>query len=309
MSSDNESFEDRLRRIRDARSETGVPATAGRTRLPHYEPEPDSKAKWLLAYALFGLVCAGAVAVAAAKIGFGPLSALKGVSSEAVAVDATPGLLDQLSSLIFQSSGEGTAGPFAFLPTAPEGWIRVTPEDAVLPTAMDAILARWPHGSVPLAQNAGYDRLVQYLDLREMPDAQQDVLAKTGITGFYLNGEGGFLTLQIKLEPDRKPLGEQNNPSSWIDGLVAIEQKAIQPGEILERLTLGGIEVTNQTKAAGKSLIMRPIGSDLQTINGLKIAVPLTSRAVLRVEGLAAPVFAQGLITSIDRDALAALQD
>lgn len=251
-------------------------------------------------YLVIGLLAAGAVALVAAKLSQG---------QAADVAPAAPGFIDRLANMVFTSGADTSRNLIDFLPPAPDGWVRVMPEDAALPNAMDAIKARWPQGPVPLEQHPGYKSLAWYLDPKATPDIEQNILSKSGISAIYLNGEGAFLNVRLQLQPESTPLGGQNDPASWIEGLAAIEEKTLGSGEILERLTLGGIEVTNQTRPNGKSLIMRPIGSDIYASNGINLAVPLTSRAVLRLEGLAAPVLAQTLITSIDRDALSARRE
>ena len=312
MSSEKDTFEDRLRRIRDSRAEISPPIGAGRGRMPPDEPGSSSMTKWVIGYLVFGLVCAGGVTLVAANISEGPRAMWRDVQPDlqgANVAPAGPGLIDRLASMVFPTDSDLSRNPIGFLPPAPDGWVRVTPDDAALPNAMDAIKARWPQGPVPLEQNSGFKSLAWYLDLHATSGFEQDALAKTGTSAIYLSGEGAFLNLRLEFVPERKPLGERNDPASWIEGLAAIEEKALESGEILERLTLGGIEVTNQTKPNGKSLIMRPIGSDIYASNGIKLAVPLTNRAILRMEGLAAPVLAQTLITSVDRDALSARHD
>ena len=286
--------------------------------MPNFAPKSNPTNHWLLALVLVGLVGAGAIALGvmavAAKIAEGPLAMAREVQANLQGKDvapAEPGVIERLAGFIFSTSPEGGRNPINFLPPAPDGWVRVTAEDAALPDALNAIKARWPQGEgvFPIEENLGFKQLSQYLELRAEPDMEQKVLSKNRTTAIYLNGNGQFLNVQLDYLSERGALGSPNDPATWIESLAAIEEKSLEAGEVLERLTLGGIDVTNQTKPAGKSLVSRPIGSDISAPNGMKIAVALTNRAVLRLQGMATPAAAEALITSIDRDGLDALND
>ncbi len=312
MASDKDSFEDRLRRIRESRAQTGPEISIGRGRGPHAQPKSGSMKRWVMGYLVLGLICAGAVTIVAAKISAGPNAMWRETQAklqDANAVPAEPGLVERLALMVFPSGDEAGDGPIGFLPAAPDGWVRVTTDDAALPNALDAIKARWPVGSnvLPLEQNLGFKHLDRYLDLKRNPGMEEKILSRNGTSAIYLNGNGEFLNVRLDYTSERSALGTTNDPESWIEALAAIEEKALESGEVLERLELGGMEVTNRTNPAGESLIMRPIGSDIYATNGFKIAVALTSRAVLRLEGLTTPIAAQTLMTSIDRDELSAL--
>ncbi len=318
MSSDKDSFEDRLRRIRETRAEASPAGGPGRGLMPNFAPKSNPTNLWLLALVLVGLVGAGAIALGvmavAAKIAEGPLAMAREVQANLQGKDvapAEPGVIERLAGFLFSTSPEGGRNPINFLPPAPDGWVRVTAEDAALPDALDAIKARWPQGDgvFPIEENLGFKHLSQYLESRAAPDMEQKVLAKNRTSAVYLNGNGQFLNVQLDHLPERSALGSPNDPAGWVESLAATEEKSLESGEILERLTLGGIEVTNQTKPAGKSLVARPIGTDIYAPNAVKIAVALTNRAVLRLQGAAAPSSAEAIITAIDRDGLDALND
>lgn len=311
MSSDKEAFEERLRRISQSREQAFAPVGAGSGRMPPKGAKSNHKTMWALGIVVFGLVCAGGVTLVAAKISAGPNALMRETLASLQGADvlpAEPGFLERVALMIFPDETTTSDAPISFLPAAPDGWVRVTTADAALPDALDAIKARWPQGAdvLPIEQNLGFKQLTEYLEVRAEQDLESKVLSKLRTTAIYLNGNGEFLSVQLEFEPKRNPLGGQNDPASWIEGLAAIEEKSLGIGEILERLTLAGIDVTNQTKAAGTSLVRRPIGSDIYAQTAMKIAVPLTSRAILRLHGLATPVVAQALIAGVDRDDLSA---
>lgn len=314
MSSDKDGFEERLRRISEARSQALSPVAAGSGHAQPSGPQPRRLGPWMPVFLLSGVLSAGIATLLRATFSEGPQAILLQAEADQNGADSSatePGLINRLSGMVFASASDQPRGPADFLPAAPDGWVRVTPKDAALPDALDAVKARWPQGSsiVPLEQNLGYTQLEQYLKLRGEPDAEQHDQSKTGASAIYLNGNGEFLSVELRLTPERSALGARNDPASWIDGLLVIEEKSLDSGEELERLQLSGMDVTNQTKPAGKSLIARPIESDIHSPNGMKIAVPLTSRAILRIQGISTPIAAQTLMTSIDRDELSALDN
>lgn len=265
-------------------------------------------------FLVFALVCAGAVTLVAAKISGGPLAMWREVQANLQGGDVTsagPGAIEKIAAMVFPSNADATRDLIDFLPPAPDGWVRITPEDAALPKALDAIKARWPQGNdvLPVEQNLGYKHLVSFLERKAKPDAERQVLPKTATSALYLSGNGEFLHVQLEHTSELNALGAKNDPDSWIEALAAIEEKSLQSGELLERLVLGDVAATNQTKPAGESPLVRPIGADVYATNGLKLAIPLSNRAILRMQGEATPILAQALIASIDRDGLLARLD
>ncbi len=260
------------------------------------------------------MLCLGVVAVLFVKISDLPRAALGGVNANLQGADAASaelGLMDRLVGMVNPFGGNQNGDPIAFLPPAPEGWVRVTTADAQMPGALQRLVAQWsalPDAS-PLEENASYQQLTQFLALNEKPDGEGKVPSQTRADAFYLSHHGEFLLAQLTYLPEQSPLGALDDKASWIEGLAAIETASLADGEILERLQLSGLEVTNRTQPNGSSLLIRPIGTDIYAGNGMKIAVPLTGRAIFRVEGLAKPFVAQTLIVSINRNALLALHD
>jgi hypothetical protein len=314
MASDTDSFENRLHRINAAR---GVPERVSSSDpgfTPSQRPKSGFGAKWIFGYLLFAVLCLGVVAVLFVKISDFPRLALGGVDANLQGADATSaelGLIDRLVGMVYPFGGNQNGDPIAFLPPAPEGWVRVTEADAQMPGALQTLVAQWSalSDASPLEENAGYQSLTQFLALNEKPDVEGKVLSETRADAFYLSDDGEFLLAQLKYLPEQSPLGALDDGASWIEGLAAIETAGLADGEILERLQLGGLEVTNRTNPNGKSQLIRPIGTDIYAANGMKIAVPLTGRAIFRIEGLAKPFVAQTLIASINRGALLARHD
>ena len=319
MSSDKDEFNERLRRISETRAVTaGSSGGGGSLRAPPHKEKSGSSAKWMLAtvlvLAVFGSIIALGGAAVYAKITEGPRAMLREVSATLQGANVQPaesGFIDKLADMIFPTSGDTAGDPIDFLPPAPDGWVRVTPKDAALPNALDAVKARWPQDSdvLPIDQNMGYMHLVLFLDQKAKPDAEQKVLSKTGTSAIYLGGDGQFLKVRLNYTSERSALGAKNDPDAWISALAAIEEKSLESSETLEQLMLGDIAATNQTKPVGESLTMRPIGSDVYATNSLKLAVPLSHRAILRMQGIATPILAQALIAAIDRKGLLAIHN
>ena len=196
--------------------------------------------------------------------------------------------------------GDGGAKPADFLPAATEGWRRVTPDDAKAPDAMAALSAGWPVDGVALTEHPGFPRLEQFLALYRTEDMEGYVLSKTRTRAMYLHPDGDFASVGIRVWPETRALGPEDAPEGWIGALAGLEAETANGGEIVETVSLAGFPATNRTKPEGRSLVTRPIGTSPDVPNGVRIAVPLSHRIVLRVDGLARPDRIAELLSALD---------
>lgn len=214
------------------------------------------------------------------------------------------GILDRVLAFVDGFGEKPMTGPLAYLPDAPQGWVRVTESDVQQPGYLETLMTSWIQTGVPLDQNAGFQRLSHFADTYSSPDTEMKVLARSRTTAFYLNPQGEFLVVRLEFLSDRGALGEPTNASGWIESLYQRETKDLKDDEILERNELAGLPVTNRVVPHGSSLVSRPIGDKYDIPNGMKLAVPLTHRAVMKIEGLSTPTAAEALIKNVDRFAL-----
>jgi hypothetical protein len=211
-----------------------------------------------------------------------------------------PGFLSWLLS--------GTAGakPIDFLPAGTGGWRRVTTADAKMPDILTQLTARWPEDGVPLPQHPGYKHLDWFLKLYRNEDIEERVLSRSRTRAMFLHPQGDFLSVSLEVLPDTRALGTADGPDRWLVALGEREAEDLDRGEILETVTLAGFAATNRTEPVGQSVLVRPIGTRPDVPNGVKLAIPLSHRIVLRFDGVVEPRRIAEMLASLDVDTMRA---
>lgn len=199
--------------------------------------------------------------------------------------------------------------PIDFLPAETGGWHRVTATDAKIPDILTQFTSRWPEESAPLSQHAGYRHLEHFLKIYRNEDYAERVLSRSRTRAVFLHPQGDFLSVSLKVLPASRALGTADAPNDWLRTLSEIETEDLDRDEILETVALAGFVSINRTEAAGQSLLVRPIGTSLDALNGVKLAVPLSHRIVIRFYGIVEPRRVANLLTSLDVDAMRAALD
>jgi hypothetical protein len=299
MSDDNE-FAKRVQRIQAARGADGH--TAGqRQRKAGLGESPGFR---------FGIIAVALGAVAVGGLAFSSMADVGAKIGTAVYPEelmANAGGNAEAAEAAAQAEGD----PVAYLPPAPDGWFRVTAVDAATTDVLATLRAQWPdpgtgEGVLALEDNVGFAQLTHYLEVRRTPDMEQRVLAKKSTYALYLHPNGQFLNVGLAFLSERRALGAATDQQSWVRALSTEVEKDRQSDEVLEVLTLAGFDAVNRTKAAGESLVTRPIAGNLSGLTGFRISAALTHRAVIEIQGIAAPSVAEALVASVDIDALKA---
>jgi hypothetical protein len=195
-----------------------------------------------------------------------------------------PGLIDKL---LASFRGKGSALPIDALPAAPQGWLRATTADAEQGDLVARMTAGWPRNpagvSRPIEQNMGYKRLQRFATLYATSSIETRVKAKSRAVAVYMAASGEFLNVAMRYRSKRNALGADINPVVWGHTLEAIARDKLENDEIIERTSLAGHEVINRTQPAGRNPIARPIEQSRRQPTGMKVMVPLTSRAFIEI--------------------------
>lgn len=208
-----------------------------------------------------------------------------------------------LSWLLGDKAGDK---PINFLPTASGGWVRVTTADAKIPEISTQLMARWPGDGVPLAEHPGFRHLDHFLKIYRNEDIEERVLSQSRTRAMFLHPQGEFLSVRLEVLPQARTLGGTDDPEGWITALSAREAEDLDRDEVLETVTIAGFTATNRTEPLGQSLLARPIETDLDVPNGVKLAIPLSHRIVLRFDGLVKPDRIAKMLAALDVDTMRA---
>lgn len=320
MSESKDDFAERLQRIREAREGSAASQTTAPTaaRAPSSPLAPRGRSSVPLLAGL-GVVVAGAVMLAVVNpsaLRFPPLNADTVVASttDGGTAAAGAGFLGQFLASVTGTASASARMPVEYLPPAPEGWIRITPQDVQDPDLLATLQSQWSAGlpdrtSVPLDQHPGFSEVIRMIETFADPDMETKILARKRTKAVYLNPNGEVLFVGLGFQDKVNALGPRDNPASWTDELVRRLEKDLGADEMIERIQLAGMEVTNRTHPTGQSLVARPIGKDIYAPNGLRLVVALTDRTIIEIKGMSAPKTAETLIASIDREALLAQLD
>jgi hypothetical protein len=125
----------------------------------------------------------------------------------------------------------------------------------------------------------------------------------------FLHPSGDFVSVRIMVRPEARALGAEDAPRDWTGALAETEAEALEAGEIVERVTLAGFAAVNRTRPAGESALARPIGLGPDALNAVRLAVPLSHRIVLHLDGVARARRLEDLILSLDVAAMRAALD
>lgn len=344
MSSDNDGFQERLRRIQakqNAHAQIKLEPVQPKAPPP---PEPDEEYVYtgrpaarsatpvLAVVGILAVMGAGAAVyfrdiapkeggTLIASLGEVPVSAVENtavtetaaaIAGEEPSATKAPNWLQRWIGGPLDPVGDVNQNPIAYLPPAPDGWVRVTTDDAKAPDALASISARWSQtmgDGMPLERNLGYKHLEHFLKIYATEDMEGQILAQRSTRAMYMNGRGEFMNVQLEFLPDARKLGEPGATGAWLNALAEVETKEKTAMEVVERDTIDGVALTNRTLPPGASLMARPIAQNRDAPGGFKIAVPLSHRAVIRFHGVFVPRDAAALVQAMDRDAVIARHD
>ena len=198
----------------------------------------------------------------------------------------------------------------AFLPAAPPGWVRVTPADVAGVTAqegLNAVAARYPGGDEALRGHPAMAALARYLEIESDPASMVALGSPmTEATGMYLHPEGEAVIVDLHLLRSDRANGLAEDPASWGDALAHAATAEAASHEMVQRVTLAGLPAVNVTRPPGASVLERPIVPGTEAPAQIRLQVPLSDRAVLRITGLASPIAAEALVAAADRPAISA---
>ncbi|MDP2083620.1 MAG: hypothetical protein Q8K20_00350 [Gemmobacter sp.] len=230
------------------------------------------------------------------------------VAARSVAPPTAPGLFDRLTAFVSGTPAEPPVPrtlPAEFLPPAPAGWLRVTGADAGNPGALERLAADWAllPDALPLSENKGIGLLEQFISEASPTPEHADLRAQA----VYLAGNGDYLSVTLKFRSAGAAFGPKDDSLAWRQTLRAEVKREAGTGDVIEALTVGGIQMINRTRPEGKSHLSRPVGKDFDVANGLRLTAAVSHRAEVQVNGHATPAAAGALIAAIDRKALAAL--
>lgn len=302
MSDDTNAFQQRLSRI-NARRGTDAGASPGNAR--GNGPAPIKGGGLVLkVVGAAGFLCMAGIALAVTSgITNGPMG--QALQDTRAGTEQTPSAVGSLLNRIAAvTSPAPKATPADFLPPAPDGWVRIAERDAREPGLLDTLQKGWPRsgmGVVALDQHPAWPQTRQFVQTNARPDVEARVLARTSARAIYLGPRGEYVFFRLQFLGERVALGSPGHPEAWLDALMEKTRKQLETDEVIERVTLSGVGMLNRTRQPGTSLIARPIGSDLHSLNGLQLMVPLTEHAVVDARGLTTPETLGTMIANMDR--------
>lgn len=321
MTTDKHGFEERLRRIQEKRGMP--PAPQGQSfepAAPAAKPTRRSGGNTLMKM-IFGMVAAlgvlvlglfGYVYIKVSSLPEQVMAQTSAAISNQPYSAPEPTAVDRLVSTLFSGGKDAKRNPVDFMPEPPEGWIRVTTRDVQSPDALTLITQNWPGDApdaLPIEQNLGYEYLTQYIERYRNPGLEARAMAKNSSRAIYMHPKGEFVEFRVDFLGSHQLLGEADKPKSWVKALIQDESKLLKTNQEIEEIKLGGIKAINRTNTFGTSLISRPIGTDMDLPNGLKIAAPLGHNVVVRVNGLTTPQSVADMLAGFDRSALDKLME
>ena len=279
---------------------------------PRTPPERRVQVMLIAGVAFAGLLAVGVTLMMATPLPVPTTSELAATLDGDAPRQEGPTFLGRLMGAAGGGASASTEPPVAFLPPPPSGWVRVTPRDAADPDVMARVAARWTAAggsATPLDRHPGYRELVRLIDTFDNPDTEGRVLARKSTRAIYLHPQGHVLHVALEFRDKVRALGPKDDPASRTAAVAEQQEKARTPNEVIEQTRLAGVAVINRTRPSGGSMVARPIGGNLDAPNGFRLALALTDRAVMEMQGVAPPRAAATMIAAMDRQALAARLD
>ncbi|MCY4337159.1 MAG: hypothetical protein OXC60_21125 [Litoreibacter sp.] len=185
--------------------------------------------------------------------------------------------------------------PTEALPSAPEGWVRVTTEDAQARDVMDRVAQNWPAGGVALADNYGY---------AELDTFAEDAARMHDTSALYLSNSGSYVQLSLVARPKDEALGAPGDIEAWADQLEFETSRSLQRGQEVERLELSGTIAINATWEEAEEAVQEPIAVDPTAVKELDLRAGLAPRALVTLQGKASEQELQTLFAGIQISAL-----
>jgi hypothetical protein len=261
--------------------------------------------KWIMVFILVFVVGMGyllfyTVQQTTGQAGRAPDYVAANLQGQTVAPKA-PGLLQSILGF-FQ--GSEASKPIDFLPDPQQGWVRVTQDDTKLPDILEQISASWPAGQPAVSEHLGFRNLDHFVTVYRQNDIEEQVLSDTRTRAMYLHPNGDFLSVSLRFLSERQALGPADTPDGWISTWTNRAADDLVSGEIFETATFGAFKGVNRTKPAGQSLIARPIAERPDIPNGIKVAIPISHRIVIQLEGVAEARWVTAFLDSMDTAAL-----
>ncbi len=194
--------------------------------------------------------------------------------------------------------------PIQAFPPAPEGWVRMTQDDALGGNLLAKVTQDWPATGTPLEQNFGYKRLKSFAKIYATSDIETRMTANRKSSALYLSTEGNYINVGMVYRTKSKLLGDPSQPASWADTLEQEAGRKLKPKHIIERVELAGFTAINRTQPSGSSILKRPLGDNRDVSTVVDLRVPLTHRALISISGVASATELERLLALIDVDRL-----
>jgi len=197
-----------------------------------------------------------------------------------------------------------TDAAWSYLPEAPGGWLRATPDDAVpgdVQRAIDHVATRWPGGEAQLRTHLGFQSLGRYLDQHGRPATLLNPRSpRNQGQVLFLHPDGTILSMGITLLPTDRALGPDDAPQAWQAEALRRGEAARWRVDAVHELSVAGFPAISFARSLIANVPPAPFDDRSRTPVRLDLVVVLDARAYITFRGLATPSQARALLAATD---------